>query len=527
MTRLVSVILVFVCQIGLSIQTCNECTCCKGGSQKCDSNRNCYDGCIDGYYGDKCTTECLENCKTCSNDYECTECKPGYYTNKCNLQCGKGCLNNTCSLVLGDCSCKSTDFINFMGRCASCVALKYGDECNNTCPSNCGACTSDTKCSWCKNNVYYGSFCQHRCSVGCDGQRCSKYDGYCSTGCRHGYIGDKCDTCEPGLYGSYCDLSCPENCYACFSASNCTVCKSGFYGETCNNTCSLGCYGNCTIADGRCLECKPDFFGEFCVACQGGTYGVTCSKLCRDIDLNCQGCISDELGIFENCTKCNIGSYLVSHVGQSYNRCINCSNEGLCESGCVRGKWGDMCNFNCQTSCLECSQTDGACLECTRDTFLDDCSKNCSTNCNATASDKICTRDAGKCLHGCKSNTKYGEYCENLCSYTCKNEKCDWKTGHCLEGCIINYHGLFCDNLCSTSCLSYTGKRVCDDIKGHCLFGCKKGFSGSICDKLCSSQCINITCNQVTAECLYGCKDGFKGSKCLEDRFRGPKCVED
>ncbi|XP_060565263.1 multiple epidermal growth factor-like domains protein 6 [Ruditapes philippinarum] len=522
MTRLVSVILVLVCQIGLSMQACNECACCKG-SHNCDTVRNCRDGCIDGYYGDKCTTECLENCKTCVNGYGCTECKPGYYTDKCIIPCGKGCLNNTCKLISGECTCKSSNFIG--SKCDACVGLWYGDECNNTCPSNCGSCISDTECTWCVNTAYYGSYCQYRCSPGCDEGKCRKYDGYCSSGCKPGYIGDKCDACSPGTYGNYCELPCPENCYKCVSASNCTVCKTGFYGETCTNTCSSGCYGNCSIADGRCFECRPDFVGEFCDTCKDGTYGVNCSKLCRDTDLNCQECISDELGIFRNCIKCNSGSYIVSPFDQSFSRCINCSNgcidntcstEGLCESGCVRGKWGDMCNSNCPTSCLECSQTDGSCLDCTRDTFSDDCSQNCNTNCNVTANDRICTRDVGKCLHGCKSITKYGEYCENPCSYTCKNETCDWKTGHCLEGCVINYHGLFCDNLCSTSCLSYTGKRVCDDIKCHCLFGCKKGFSGNKCDKLCSSQCINITCNQVTAECLYGCTDGFKGSKCLE-----------
>ncbi|XP_060598157.1 multiple epidermal growth factor-like domains protein 6, partial [Ruditapes philippinarum] len=523
MTRLVSVILVLVCQIGLSIQACNDCACCNGESHKCDPKRNCVDGCIDGYYGSKCTEECLENCKTCVKNNTCTGCKPGYYTDKCNLQCGKGCLNNTCKLLSGECTCKSSNFIG--SKCDTCVVLKYGNECNKTCPSNCGTCTSDTECSWCLNTVYYGSYCQYRCSPGCHDGRCRKIDGYCPSGCKPAYIGDKCDACSPGTYGNYCELPCPENCYECFSASNCTVCKTGFYGETCTKTCSSGCYGNCSLADGLCLECRPGFFGDLCDTCKNGTYGVNCSKHCREIDLNCQACISDESGVFRNCTKCNNGYTLAIPFGQSYSTCKICpsgcidnicSTEGLCKNGCIRGKWGNNCNFNCQTSCLECSQTNGACLECTRDTFSADCSQNCNTNCNVTANDRMCTRDAGKCLHGCNSVTKYGEYCENQCRNTCKKEKCDWKTGHCLEGCVINYHGLFCDNLCSTSCLSDTGKHVCDDITGHCLFGCKKGFSGNRCDKLCSSQCINITCNQITAECLYGCIDGFKGSKCLE-----------
>ncbi|XP_060607366.1 protein draper-like [Ruditapes philippinarum] len=385
MASLVSVMLVLVCQIGLTIQACAECACCKG-SFTCESNKNCINGCIDGYYGAKCTEECQGNCETCVNGNECTECTPGYYNNKCSIPCGKGCVNNTCLLVSGECPCKSSYFTK--GKCDACAGLRYGDECNNTCPSNCGTCISDTECLWCKNTVYYGSYCQHRCSLGCDQGRCIKSTGHCIEGCKSGFSGGKCDKCSPGVFGPFCDQNCSNNCFSCLSETNCTECNPGFYGEKCANACPSGCNGTCSVSNGQ--------------------------------------------------------------------------------------------------------------------------------SCNITDIYRVCATDTGRCIHGCNSVIKYGEYCEKQCSDTCNNKSCDLKTGHCLEGCEMNFYGLFCVDSCSTSCISYTGKRRCDGTKGHCLFGCKYGFHGERCDNICSSQCVNTTCNQTTAECSYGCIDGFKGPKCAE-----------
>ncbi|XP_060558053.1 cell death abnormality protein 1-like [Ruditapes philippinarum] len=521
LTTSVFLILVLVSQFGLSIQACNECSCCKG-SHNCNTNKNCVIGCIDGYYGSKCTDECLDNCKTCFNGYECTECKPGYYTNKCNLQCGKGCLNNTCSLALGECKCKSTYFT--ARKCDACLGLKYGEECNKTCPTDCGTCTSETECSWCKNRVYYGSYCQYRCSVNCVGGTCNKGNGNCEKGCKPNYIGDKCDTCSPGIYGTFCDLNCTENCLACVSPTNCTECNTGYYGDKCTSTCPSGCNGNCSLSDGRCEECKPGFIGEFCEKCKDGIYGVNCSKLCNDIDKKCQVCASSEPDNYWNCTACEIGFYPVFLFGKMNSTCKSCPNycsgnicdtPGICTNGCVQGKWGQNCSNNCGTNCVVCSQSDGKCFECTNDTFSGDCSQNCSTNCNFTDNGRICERDTGGCLQGCKSTITYGEYCEKLCSNTCNNQSCDWKTGHCSDGCSINHHGPFCDKTCSTSCMSNESKRVCDDVKGNCFYGCKDGFYGEKCDYKCSIQCVNATCNQETAECLHGCVDGFEGLECF------------
>jgi hypothetical protein len=102
----------------------------------------------------------------------------------------KGCLDNTCLISSGECICKSTDFLK--GKYDVCLGNKYGDECNKTCPSNCGSCISDTECSWCKNTIYYGSHCQYRCSIGCVNGKCNKDTGNCASGCKSGFTGIKC-----------------------------------------------------------------------------------------------------------------------------------------------------------------------------------------------------------------------------------------------------------------------------------------------------------------------------------------------
>ncbi|XP_060581674.1 multiple epidermal growth factor-like domains protein 10 [Ruditapes philippinarum] len=312
--------LILVCQFGISMQTCPECVCCRNGRQECNSDKTCIGGCIAGYFGAKCTEKCPENCKTCENEYKCTDCKPGYYSTKCNIPCGKGCLNNTCSIT-GKCPCKSTDF--YTGKCEYCAENdRYGDECNNTCPMNCLSCSSGTYCSICKNDAYYGPYCQNRCSHGCSYGKCIKENGYCTRLCKLRFTGVKCDTCSPGFYGPLCDLNCPGNCSVCTSESNCTQCNSGFYGETCKDDCPSGCNGPCSFTDGRCYACKPNFFGSFC--------DDQCSTTCKS--------------------------------KESERRCDNIT--GQCFFGCKDAYHGETCDKKCSRNCVNttCNQVTAECL---------------------------------------------------------------------------------------------------------------------------------------------------------------------
>ncbi|XP_060567442.1 cell death abnormality protein 1-like [Ruditapes philippinarum] len=358
MTTLIPMLLLsLICiQFGLSLQACQECACCSNGQHFCDSRKICIDGCQAGYYGAKCTEQCLENCESCVDGYECTECRPGYYTNKCNLPCGKGCLNSTCSKLSGECTCKSADFVK--GKCDFCLGHKYGNECEKTCPSNCGSCISDTHCVWCVDTAYYGSYCQYRCSVGCVDKICNKGTGHCTKRCKHGFVGDKCDICSFGLYGPNCDLNCTENCIECFSATNCTKCKSGFYGDTCANACPAGCDKTCSFSTGQ---------------------------------------------------HCN--------WTEQYRVCER--DTGSCLHGCnLVTKYGDFCEKQCSNTCYNqsCDLETGQCLEgCEMDFYGLFCNNSCSTSCISQTGKLICDGMKGHCLFGCKDGF-HGKRCDNICS---------------------------------------------------------------------------------------------------------------
>ncbi|XP_060558068.1 protein draper-like isoform X2 [Ruditapes philippinarum] len=340
-----TVFFLLLCHFGSSTQGCTKCECCKNEQQICDLSKNCTYDCIAGHYGENCTEECLDNCTTCVNGTECTECKPGYYSAKCNKPCWKGCKNNTCSISSGECSCKSANFIN--GTCQNCSGNKYGDECNKTCPGNCSTCISDAECTLCLNSMFYGSHCQNSCSIGCKEGMCDKDDGHCIDVCKSGFSGDKCDSCVPGLFGNNCKLNCgkgcanntclissgkcpckstnftvakcdacsddkygdecnktcPINCGTCISDTACSWCKNRFYhGSYCQYRCSPGCDSGRCNQDGNCIgECKPSFSGDKCDKCSPGLYGGYCDLNCTE---NCSKCVSEN-----NCTECKPGFY--------------------------------------------------------------------------------------------------------------------------------------------------------------------------------------------------------------------------
>ncbi|XP_053387521.1 multiple epidermal growth factor-like domains protein 10 [Mercenaria mercenaria] len=523
MARTTAVLLLLLCHFDISSQTCNECECCDGDNA-CDTDKKCINGCIAGYWGDKCTYPCQETCKSCVSKVNCTECHPGYYTTQCTFECGKGCANNTC-LQSGQCTCKSNNFRK--GFCSSCSNNKYGDECNYTCPTNCGACESQIECRWCIKNAFYGSYCQFMCSTGCVKGTCRQVDGSCNAGCKPGFKGHRCDSCVSGKYGPNCDLDCPRNCISCLSNSNCTECKLGFYGETCTDICSSCCHGICLLASGQCMKCKHGFYGDFCnntKTCKDGLYGINCSKPCINVDYHCQKCLTNESGMYGGCINCNSAYYLTVPFGGSYSVCTACPEDcknhvcnstGFCTYGCLLGKWGDTCKSYCKSNCLECNQTDGKCIKCKNRTYSEDCSKLCSSNCSSIDSEQICEFHTGECINGCSSYSKYGAYCEQRCSETCINQTCNWKTGVCSYGCVKNYYGSFCENKCASTCKSVEKQRSCKDSTGLCVFGCDDGFHGNMCESKCGN-CVNGTCHQVTAECVYDCIDGYGGLQCTQ-----------
>ena len=125
----------------------------------------------------------------------------------------------------------------------------YGSYCNNTCPSNCKTCNSDTSCSTCKDGFYRGRYkdltglltyhdCRYACSV--NFSKCSSFES--------------CSECMPGKYGTACDFQCSKGCTnnVCTKSNGYCECTVGFIGFRCDicvseidgDNCS---YGNYTL----------------------------------------------------------------------------------------------------------------------------------------------------------------------------------------------------------------------------------------------------------------------------------------
>ncbi|XP_052763273.1 protein draper-like isoform X1 [Mya arenaria] len=77
--------------------------------------------------------------------------------------------------------------------------------------------------------------------------KCKEYlcdiNGNCLQCADPNFIGDNCDRCTDGKYGSQCRNNCPLNCLSCESASYCTSCTDGFKGFTCST--KTECPDNC------------------------------------------------------------------------------------------------------------------------------------------------------------------------------------------------------------------------------------------------------------------------------------------
>ncbi|XP_052761908.1 multiple epidermal growth factor-like domains protein 10 [Mya arenaria] len=232
------------CWLGL------RCLCCIGGNARCDQgNGYCYDGCVNGQFGNTCNTPCPGNCSTCSRatGCPCYSCKTSFYdtTSACSKKCPVGCDRGAC-YENGTCSqCTA----NFEGtKCETCIQGKYGSDCTHNCTHHNCRCSTETDCTSCKTGFYGRStFCQTPCSPGCHDGVCNN-DGSCK--CRSGFTESTCSACQSGYYGAYCNVSCSEGCV--------------------NGLCS---------DDGTC-SCRPNFVTAKCDACADGRYGVNCDRKC-------------------------------------------------------------------------------------------------------------------------------------------------------------------------------------------------------------------------------------------------------
>ena len=280
----------------------------------------------------------------------------------------------------------------FGSSCFKCNDGYYNQELNcHKCPDYCVTCFGSSQCEKCISGRH-GSVCQFHCSLGCKNSTCSKDSGFCTEGCKHGYI----------MMSGNCQ-SCPRNCVGCAAIVACTECKEGFWGDVCQ----YNCHGCNTFGCGQKTNC---------------TYG------CID------GFYAHIIG--ENqyeCTECPM-------------KCQKCTGPDSC-SACKTGYWGNNCTYLCNVNCkgLSCQKSDGFCVQgCKNGYYSETCSETCPLGCATCQNEDNCTT----CVKG-----KYGNMCDQPCSENCFRDICFRNNGTCKTGCKVGYTGDKCFTGMSIFCV--------------------------------------------------------------------------
>ncbi|XP_066151126.1 laminin subunit gamma-1-like isoform X1 [Euwallacea fornicatus] len=337
--------------------------------------------------------------------------------------------------------------------------------------------------------------------------------------CPTGYVGQFCESCEPGYrhipamggpfmncipcdcnnHASICDSEtgkciCQHN----TSGENCELCTRGFYGNALAGT-STDCQP-CGCPDGgaciqigdnitMCTECPLGYSGFKCDVCSDGFYGDPTGKFGEPTI--CQQCACNQnidLNAIGNCNT-TTGECLRCIYNTAGSRCEACL-PGFFGNALVLPK-GDCKKCQCYSPGTDdldgepiCDQTTGAC-QCKNHVIGTNCDKCESGYFNILSSE------------GCQSCN-----CDPIGSF---NQSCDLYTGQCF--CRLGVTGLRCDH--------------CEARKyGFSIDGCKE----CECDRIGSRD---LQCD-ASGQCP--CLDNVEGRKCdrcKENKYNRQKgCID-
>ncbi|XP_060074886.1 multiple epidermal growth factor-like domains protein 6 [Ylistrum balloti] len=176
-------------------------------------------------------------------------------------------------------------------------------------------------------------------------------------------------------------------------------------------------------------------------------------------------------------------------------RCLTgCNPEsGVCDD-CLRGFYGDLCQFDCDENCAWCNRSNGECIECSRGWYGEFCDLACEEKCLA------CENNGGACVK-CKA-ARWGPECTKDCPDNCIS--CDMNTGEC-RSCNEGYYGINCTETCG-----HCWQRHCGRISGECVYECEEGWFGARCKDRCLENC--SICNDKDTCSI--CHPGLAGIKC-------------
>ncbi|XP_069891868.1 proprotein convertase subtilisin/kexin type 5 isoform X2 [Dipodomys merriami] len=355
----------------------DQCLSCKYGYFLNEEINSCVTHCPDGSYQDtkkNLCRKCSENCKTCTEFHNCTECRDGFSLqgSRCTVTCEDGHFFNgldcqPCHRFCATCAGAGADgCINctegyFMEerRCVqSCSISYYLDHSSENAYKSCRKC--DTSCLTCNGPGFKNcTSCPSgylldlgACQMGAickDGEyldkqgRCQACEASCAT-CR-GPTQEDCTSCPLArvLDSGHCVLTCPS---WKFEFNN--QCRP------CHHTCQ-GCQGG---GPSNCTSCRADedgqerllYKGECRESCPVGHY-PTKEHTCLPCPDNCELCQSPQV-----CTRC-LSGYLLLPTNHTCQRLE-------CGQGEVQDSDYEEC-LPCEEGCLGCSVDDpGGCTFC-------------------------------------------------------------------------------------------------------------------------------------------------------------------
>ncbi|KAL4463427.1 hypothetical protein ABPG72_003123, partial [Tetrahymena utriculariae] len=267
---------------------------------------------------------CKENCKSCTNYDNCSQCKPGFYFFEDTSDC-QTCNINFKQFIATNQKCRNCNYscqtCNGVTEfnCLSCIQgyyLQNDGQCK-ICDQNCLNCSSKNICDTCQAGFYFKQ--NQTLCTSCDTQ-----NGY--------YTQEK-----------YC-LPCPQNCQKCSSLNQCTACFDGFYFQENSNFC-ITCntddgyfisMNQCLPCDKNCQKCSTQ---DICTECKSGYYFLE-KNTCKPCYQNCSGCQGPKE---TDCTACLKNFVFLP----SLNKC------DLCEEGSFFNKSTKACD-DCDEMCLTC-----------------------------------------------------------------------------------------------------------------------------------------------------------------------------
>ena len=293
--------------------------------------------------GGQCVLQCsINNCTTCNNQSQCTQCATGLNVSTDGYSCVSCTVNN----------CMSCQTNNVCTACAAgfIVSSLYG--CITCNVDNCNTCSANNICSVCASGY---TNVNNACVL-------------CGSPCATCNANGGCATCLPpyNLVNGSCVVCNVPNCQICASenASICSTCLPQYTANSNQTACVYNCPANC-------LSCT----GSTCSNCANNYYYNSTSNACM-LCGNTPQCIICNPAAPNQCNNCTAGFYVNSNSTCSAcpDYCASCSSSGFCNaltaqysSGYVLVMTGSTntlayCDPNCNTCsninpmiCVTCS----------------------------------------------------------------------------------------------------------------------------------------------------------------------------